>query len=69
MLARVAFCTCGSSATDGISQWNHGRGERRTQTRGNIVVRFDGNALILLQGVDGLEDGETLTDGSYTQIL
>ena len=44
-------------------------GERRAQTRRNIVVRFDGNALILLQGVDGFEDGEALADGNYTQIL
>lgn len=44
-------------------------GERRAQTRRNIVVRFDGNVLILLQGVDGFEDGEALADGSYTQIL
>ena len=67
ILARVACCVCGSSATDGISKWN--LGERRTQTRRNIVVRFDGNALTLLQGVDGFEDGEALADGNNTQIL
>lgn len=43
--------------------------ERRTQTWGNIVVKFDGNSLALLQGVDGFEDGEALADGSNTQIL
>ena len=43
--------------------------ERRAQTRRDIVVGFDGDALILLQGVDGFEDSEALAYGTNTQIL
>jgi len=68
ILARVAFWTCGSSAgvrDQPVELWERGR----HQTWRNIVVRFDGNALALLQGVDGFEDGEALADGRNTQIL
>ena len=46
ILARVAFCTCGSSAMTGSASGTVE--ERRRQTWRNIVVRFDGNALSVL---------------------